>query len=124
MFGLEREELSLVGSYSSFFGLLLIATILSYRSIYYFVLENFIIRIPPYYDYLAIIASLTIFGLIFLIIPAVPISSDILENFRKRNFRLMLMLTFVVLIYVIALLFQMVHVHIDVTGELISLGGA
>jgi len=119
-FGLGREELGLVGSYSSFFGLLLIATILSYKSIFYLIIENFLTHIPPYYDYTAVIMSLTIFTLIFVVIPAIPVVSDIYENFRGKNYRLMVMLVFVVLIYVIALLFQMIHVHNDVIGNLLT----
>ena len=123
-FGLSREDIGIVGSYSSFFGLLLIATILSYRSIFYLVIENFMTHIPPYYDYLAIIMSLTIFAVIFVVIPAIPVSSDIYQNFRAKNYRLVFMLIFLVLIYVVALLFQMIHVHNDVVGSLIASAGA
>lgn len=121
-FGLEKEELGLIGSYSSFFGLLLIATILSYRSIFYLIIENFIARIPPYFDYMAIIVSVIFFALLFIIIPAIPISSDICENIREKNFRVAIMLIFLVLIYTIALLFQIIHVHNSIAGNLIIQG--
>lgn len=45
IFGLNREEVGVVGSYFSFFGLLLIATVLSYKSIFYFIIENFMIHV-------------------------------------------------------------------------------
>ena len=118
-FKLSREDIGIIGSYSSFFALLLIATILSYRSILYFIIENFITGLPPHYNYPAIIISFLIFGSIFIAVPAIPVSFDIYDNAKNRKYKLMLMLIFLVLIYAVALFFQIVQVYYEIMENLV-----
>lgn len=110
---IKREEIGIIGSYSSFFGLLLIATMLSYKSIFYFIIENLMKGFPAEYYYPVIIFAFVLFAVVFIVIPAVPISIDIWENAKKRNYQLLFMLSFIVIIYCIALFFQMGQVYYE-----------
>ncbi|MBN2735097.1 MAG: hypothetical protein JXQ82_09615 [Methanomicrobiaceae archaeon] len=117
---LSHEEMGIVGAYSSFFGLLLIATILSYRSILFFTIENLITQIPEQFNYSAIVFSFVVFGIIFILIPALPVSFDIYENAVKKNFKLMCMLLFLIIIYAAALIFQMFQAYLEMIGSIIA----
>ena len=110
---MKKEDIATIGSYSSFFGLLLIATVLSYKSIFYFVIENLMNGVPPDYNYPVIIFAFIVFGIVFIVIPAVPISIEIWKNAKTRNYQLLSMLVFLVSIYCIALFFQMAQVYYD-----------
>ncbi|MFC1846410.1 hypothetical protein ACFLYM_03210, partial [Chloroflexota bacterium] len=56
---------------------------------------------------------MVIFGLIFVVVPSIPIVRDITVDFKEKNRRMAWMLIFLVLVYDFALFFQLIHYYLD-----------
>jgi hypothetical protein len=119
-FYFDGEDTGIIGSYSSFFGLLLIATILSYKTIF-----------AAGFDFIyndsgignaqtAVILMFAVFLIVFVAIPSVPLISEIVNGIREKRWYLVFMLVFLLLIYSVALVFQFVHSYFDFAGEALS----
>jgi len=108
------EEDSIIGSYSSFFGFLLILTILSYRHIILTVIDMVHTGLPDADIIRIAIAMMLIFTLIFIVIPAYPILAEIRLYLRGRGKKLAWMLIFLFLLYTVALIFQLISVYQEV----------
>jgi hypothetical protein len=104
-------EVGIIGSYSSFFGFLLIATILSYRHIILTLIELVRTGLPDADITRVAVALMLIFTLLFVVIPAYPILMDIRQYMRQGETKLSGMLIFLMLIYTIALIFQLFSVY-------------
>ncbi len=104
-------EVGVIGSYASFFGFLLIATILSYRQIVLILIELLRTGLPDADVTFVTVVMMLLFTLVFVVIPAYPVLLDIRSHLRGRNTNVALMLIFLVLIYTIALVFQLFHVY-------------
>jgi len=117
---LDKEDIGIIGSYSSFFGLLLIATILSYKTIFAAGFEFLYGGSDLLNAQMTVFLMFTIFLLVFVAIPALPLFSELIHNFRERKWYLMFMLIFLLLIYGVALVFQFMHSYFDFAGEAMS----
>lgn len=113
----SKEDIGSIGSYASLFGFLLIATILAYREIFDFIVDLAQNRIQGATVNLLFVLMMVIFGLIFVIIPTIPIISDIIVDFKNKNRRMAWMLIFMVLVYDFALFFQLIHYYVDKFGS-------
>ncbi|UUX91157.1 hypothetical protein [Methanoplanus endosymbiosus] len=119
-FSLDKEDIGIVGSYSSFFGLLLIATILSYKTIFAAGFEFLYGGSDLIGARMSVFLMFAIFLIVFVAIPAVPLISEIIHGVRDKKWYLVLMLIFLLLIYAVALVFQFVHSYFDFAGEALS----
>lgn len=108
-----REGVGVIGSYSSFFGLLLIATVLVYREIFYNVFDLVQKGLPSELVNLTFIATIVIFAVVFVAIPFVPTIKEIAAAFKDGNRRMAWMLVFIICIYGFALLFQLVYAYLE-----------
>ena len=109
----SKEEIGTIGSYSSLFGCLLIATILAYREIFDVVFGLAQNRLASASINLVFVLMMGIFGLIFVVIPSIPIVRDITVDFKDKNRRMAWMLIFLVFVYDFALFFQLIHYYLD-----------
>lgn len=90
----SREEVGIIGSYSSFFGFLLIATILSFRHIVLTLIELVHTGWPDADIMRVSVMLLLLFTLVFVIIPAYPILLDIRYHQRRGETKFVWMLIF------------------------------
>ena len=107
-----------IGSYSSFFAFLLIASILAYRQIFDLVIDFAQSGLSNLLVDLAFVVMMVIFVGIFIAVPAIPTIKEITANFREKNRRMAWMLIFVTSIYEFALFFQLVYLYLDNVGKL------
>ncbi|MDN7024274.1 hypothetical protein FGU65_05105 [Methanoculleus sp. FWC-SCC1] len=110
-------EVGVVGSYASFFGFLLIATILSYRQIILMLIELLRNGLPDTDITLATVVMMLLFAVVFVVVPAYPVLRDIRSHLQAGNANLALMLVFLVIIYTIALVFQLFHVYQECAAQ-------
>ena len=116
----DGEDTGIIGSYSSFFGLLLIATILSYKTIFAAGFD-FIYNGSGMVDaQMAVVLMFAAFLIVFVVIPSVPLISEIVNKIREKRWYLAFMLVFLLLIYSVALVFQFIHSYLDFAGEALS----
>lgn len=111
----SSEDIGIIGSYASFYGFLLVATVLAYRQIFDSVSgllkEGFDIAVVDYFFLILII----MFGALFLVLPTIPISRTIIANFKEKNKRLAWTLIFIIIVYDFALIFQLIYTYVDFT---------
>jgi hypothetical protein len=107
------EDVSIIGSYSSFLALLLIATILAIRSIFDELIRLYVTGTP--FDVLEVVIIVTalVFGAAFLLIPAIPISITTRRAFAEKNRALGWTLIFISAVYVVSIAYQLVYSVID-----------
>ena len=110
----SREELAIIGSYSSFFGFLLIATILAYRHIFDYILNLMEQKLPVFLIDISFIGMIIIFAVLFLVIPSSIIIRDIRAEFHSKNSKLAWVLIFLISIYDFALISQFIYTYLSV----------
>ena len=113
---LSSEEIGMIGSYSSFLGLLLIATILGYRHIFDTVFDLAKGGLPTSLTYLVFTIMMVIFALLFIVLPSIPIVKDTTAMFKKNNRRMAWMLVFLLCVYNVALVAQLIYTYLDHFG--------
>jgi len=115
---LSIEEIAIVGSYASFLGFLLIATLLSYKEIF-MTLADALQQGHPEWDILiTFLLMAMIFFLIFVAVPTYPLLRTIYSAWTEKKWRLATMLIFLIIVYDIVLIFQMVHAYIEFAGNI------
>jgi hypothetical protein len=110
----SSEDVGVIGSYASFYGFLLVATILAYRQIF-----DYLSGLLKKGLSISVVDSLfliliIIFGVFFLVLPTIPIVRTISSNFREKNLRLAWTLIFIIVVYDFALAFQLIYAYVDV----------
>jgi hypothetical protein len=103
---LTRDDISLIGSYASFLGLLLIATLLDIRYTFEELIAPNAAGAPGTANDAVAIISLLLFGLTFLLIPFIPIAHSIVGAFREGHRYLALILTYMLFIYIVVIIYQ------------------
>ena len=114
---LSSEEVAILGSYASFFGFLLIATLLSYRQIFLSIGEALLQGHPEWNIWISFSAMAAVFILVFVAIPTYPAIRSIYSAWKEKRQRLAAMLTFLLLVYDVVLIFQLVHAYIEFAGH-------
>ena len=114
---LKPDHLGAVGSYASFFGCLLIATILAFDEIFRAIYDLLQKRISDGYVDLVVLVLLTVFAVLFVVFPSIPVVVDIRAHLRRGDRRTGLLLIFLTLIYDFALCAQMVSSYADRFGR-------
>lgn len=109
----SSEDVSIIGSYSSFLALLLIATILAIRSIFDEVINLYVAGTRFDALEMVIIALVLVFGGIFILFPAIPISITTRRAFEGKNRALGWTLIFISTAYVVSIVYQFIYVVID-----------
>ena len=109
----SQQAVGPIGSYSSFFDLLLIATVLVYREIFCSVFDLVQKGLPGELVNHAFIGMMAVFALLFMVIPSVPIVKEITVTLKSKNLRVAWMLIFLIFVYGLALLFQLTYVYLD-----------
>lgn len=104
----SKEDISIIGSFSSFLALLLVATILAFRSF-----VDYMIEAPSASAENWFFAMIIITGVIFLLIPSIPIVASIFRSFKSRNYWLASFLVFITLVYLFAITYQFTYTLID-----------
>lgn len=107
------EDVSIIGSYSSFLALLLIATILAIRSIFDEIIMLY--SAGTSFDELEVILIVLVlfFGTVFVLVPAIPISITTRRALGEKNRALAWTLIFVTTVYVVSIIYQLIYVVID-----------
>jgi len=108
-----QKAIGTLGSYSSFLGFLLFATILAYRQIFDHVFDLAQKGLPSSLIYPVFVIVMVISTLIFIVVPSIPIVKEITVKFREKNRRMAWMLIFLVFVYDIALTFQFIYAYLD-----------
>lgn len=104
----SREDIGIIGSYSSFLALLLVATILAFRSFVEYMLEAPASSVEEWFLVLIIVIAV-----VFVVIPSIPIIASIVRGFKKRNYWLSFFLIFIICTYFFAIVFQFGYTLID-----------
>ena len=109
----SQKAIGTIGSYSSFFGFLLIATILAYRHILDNVFDLVQKGLPGSLVYPVFTLLMVVFALIFMVIPSVPIVREIAVHAKEKNRGMAWTLIFLVFVYDLALIFQVIYTYLD-----------
>ncbi|MBU1670026.1 MAG: hypothetical protein KKF41_09880 [Actinobacteria bacterium] len=107
------EDVGVIGSYSSFLALLLIATLLAYRHIFDYGLELLRKGESGAGVAVAVYLLLAVFDLLFIVVPAIPIASSTRRAFQRRRRPLGLVLIFISTVYVFALSSQFIYMALE-----------
>jgi len=113
---LKPDHLGAVGSYASFFGLILIATVLAYQEIFSAAADLVQRNAPDTYVELVVVLLLLVFAAVFVVLPNIPVAVDIAAHFRSGERRTALMLIFITLIYDFALCIQLTSAYTESFG--------
>lgn len=109
----SSNDISIIGSYSSFLALLLVATVFAVRGIFDEMIKLYAAGTPfDTVEVLLIIFILT-FGLIFILVPAIPISITVRRAFKEGNKWLAWIIIFITTTYAFAVCFQVFYALID-----------
>lgn len=106
-------DIGIIGSYSSFLALLTIATILAFRHIFDYIIELLVKGTSASSIEAAFIVVIIFFGLIFIVLPSIPIITSIARAFRDRNRWLATTLIFIYCVYVFAIISQFIYTLLD-----------
>ena len=109
----SQEAIGTIGSYSSFFGFLLIATILAYRQIFDIVFDLAQNKLPGLSIYLVFTTMIVLFALVFVVLPSIPIIKEIAVNFKEKNRRMAWWLILIIFVYDFAIFFQLIYSYLD-----------
>jgi len=104
----SREDVGIIGSFSSFLALLLVATILAFRSFIEYLIEAPASSAENWFLFMIIVI-----GVFFVAIPSIPIIASIVRNFKKRNYWLASFLIFITLVYFFSITYQFAYTLID-----------
>lgn len=104
----SREDIGLIGSYSSFLALLLVATILAFRSFVEYLLEAPTTQAEHWF-----LLMIIVIGVVFVVIPSIPIITSIVRGFKSRRYWLSSFLIFILVVYFFAITFQFGYTLID-----------
>ena len=110
---LTQAEIGLIGSYASFLGLLLIATLLDIRYFFDELIGTNTAEAPGSTAGIVAIVSLLLFGLAFLVIPFIPIATSITKAFRESRRFLAFILIYILLIYMLVIIYQYFFTLLD-----------
>ena len=110
---LTRDDISLIGSYASFLGLLLIATLLDIRYTFEELIAPNAAGAPGTANDAVAKISLLLFGLAFLVIPFIPIATSITKAFRESRRFLAFILIYILLIYMLVIIYQYFFTLLD-----------
>ena len=113
---LNPDQLGAVGSYASFFGCLLIATVLAFQEIFSAAHDLVQRRAPATYTELVAVVLLLGFAVLFVVLPSIPVVVDIAAYFRRGERRTAVMLVFIALIYDFALCVQLTSAYTERFG--------
>lgn len=109
----SSEDISIIGSYSSFLALLLIATLLAFRYVFDYGLELLREGESTAAVKGTIYLLLFLCDLLFVVVPGIPLVISIRRAFRERNRALGLVLVFISAVYVFALSAQFFYMVIE-----------
>jgi uncharacterized membrane protein len=104
----SKDDIGIIGSYSSFLALLLVATILAFRSF-----VEYLIELPAASAEHWFIVMIIVIGVVFVVMPSIPIITSIVRGFKKRNYWLSFFLIFILVVYFFAVTFQFGYTLID-----------
>jgi hypothetical protein len=107
-----------IGSYSSLFAFLLVASVLAYRNIFDLVIDFAQRGLPSLLVDLTFVMMMVIFVGIFIAVPAIPTTKEISANFKEKNRRMAWMLILLATTYEFALFFQLIYFYLDNVGKL------
>jgi len=103
----------MIGSYSSFLALLLVATLLAFRNIFDYGLGLLRDGESPMVVMVTVYLLLGLCDLLFIVVPGVPMVISIRRAFRNGNRALGITLSFIGLVYLFAITAQFVYMAIE-----------
>ncbi len=109
----SKDDIGIIGSYSSFLALLLVATILGFRKFFEFLIER-----PESSADNWFLVLIIVLGLLFVVIPSIPITVSIIRGFRERNYWLACFLIFITCVYLFAVASQFIYTLVDLLADL------
>ncbi|MDY6794982.1 MAG: hypothetical protein SWK76_06845 [Actinomycetota bacterium] len=109
----SSKDIGILGSYSSFLALLLVATILAYRNIFDYMVELFVEGVGISTIEVIFIILIIAAGLAFLVLPSIPIIMSTGRAFKESNHALAWMLIFILGIYIFAVISQFAYTLLE-----------
>lgn len=106
---LTKEDIGVIGSYSSFLALLLIATVLAFRHIFNYVINLYFTGASSTLLTVVFTSLIVAVGVAFIVIPSLPLLLSIRRAFRVKNHWLAWVLIFICLVYIFAIISQFVY---------------
>ncbi len=108
----SKDDIGIIGSYSSFLALLLVATILGFRHFF-----EFLVGLPDSSADNWFLVLILAIGFTFIVIPSIPIIASIIRGFRERNYWLACFLIFIMCIYLFAVTYQFIYTLVDLMAN-------
>jgi uncharacterized membrane protein YhaH (DUF805 family) len=109
----SSNDISIIGSYSSFLALLLVATVFAVRGIFDELIKLYAAGTPFDTVEVLLIIAIVVFGLVFILIPAIPISITVRRAFKEGNKWLAWIIIFITSAYAFAVCFQVFYTLIN-----------
>ncbi len=107
------EDIGIIGSYSSFLALLLVATVLVYRTIVEYAIDLVVRNEPEGYIVFMVYLLLILSEVIFAVLPMIPLVISIRRAIKDRNHWLYLTLIYISLVYLFSINAQFLILLID-----------
>lgn len=116
---LDTKQIQIIGSYSSFYGLLLIATLIFYRNLFETTVSMLQRNVPETHVIIYFYIILTIFILMFFIFPNIVIIVNIINAYKHHKGKFVWLLIYITLIYNLTAIVQFIYAYQEQSGKII-----
>lgn len=116
---LSTQQIQIVGSYSSFYGLLLVATFIFYRNLFETTVNMLQRNVPETHVIIYFYIIITIFILMFFIFPNIVIMVNVINAHKTHKGKFVWLLIYIALIYNLTAIVQFVYAYQEQSGKII-----
>lgn len=106
---MNKEDMGIIGSFSSFLALMLIATVLAFRHVLDYVLDEISRGTPPKTVEVLFYVMIAAIGVVFVVLPSIPLVTSTIRALREKNLKLAWSLVFIGCVYVFAVVSQFIY---------------